>query len=134
MRLALAGATSVIELFGDLAGGRQTKTNILCGSSSEQLKDLFILLGFGSFLTVVRILGKSLPHPIGVLSMLLNPLKCHVMHQQNMYLNTRIGNHWTSAREVTNQQSATLCPDPWRPKMDNIAICRHMESGPDYVQ
>jgi hypothetical protein len=39
---------------------------------------MFTLFDFGSFLKVPRIVRKSLPHPVGVLSMLPNPAKCHI--------------------------------------------------------
>jgi hypothetical protein len=54
------------------------KKNIRFGSKSSGWRKLFTLLDFLSFFKTLRIVGKSLPHPIGVFSMLPNPSKCHI--------------------------------------------------------
>jgi hypothetical protein len=79
------------------------------GSKSEHLKELFTLLDFESFLKVLRIVGKSLPHPVGVFCMLQNPPKCHIIHKSKLfiYVNKSIKNHLESHQDKDIATQAT---------------------------
>ena len=52
------------------------------GSKSERLKQSFTLLKIERFLKVLGIVGKSLPHPVGVFPMLPDPPKWQIMQNQ----------------------------------------------------
>jgi hypothetical protein len=56
------------------------KQNLLYGLGPNPVAGtkMFTLLDFRSFVEVLRIVGKSPPHPVGVFSMLPNPSKCHI--------------------------------------------------------
>ena len=70
--------TPMIPLLGGALAGKIFVVDP-SGPKSEHSKELFTLLDLGSFLKVLKIVGKSLPHPVGVFCALPNPPKCHIM-------------------------------------------------------
>ena len=63
------------------------KSVILFGSQSSRWRKVLTLLEFGSFLKLLRVLDKSLPHPVGVFSMRPNHPKCKIRQKTRCFCN-----------------------------------------------
>ena len=82
---------------------------------------MFTLLDFGWVLKVLRIVGKWLPHPVGVFCMLPNPPKCHMLQKtcfnvfQYIYLFFAWYGIWKvlAACKILLRGVAVICPQFW---------------------